>query len=253
MTDLSERNRGRSDEPSLAELAGLREATYRLFGLLFQPPSDEQLAEVAVAADASRRRVDLARNFAFFRSWIDIVDSAGHLTEGDRERLQGEYVELFDLAVSHPPCPLHESAYLGGNGSLSGWIVSDVERSYAAGGLALSASAKGEHADHAGLELEFMALLCAREGRSWDSGQAEEADGLLGLERSFLERHPRRWLPRLTRRLRSVAPQQSLYRRVAEAAVPFVVHDANLVAALGATDPASARDNGHRKGEWWRS
>lgn len=217
---------------SLAELAGLRRATYRLFGLLFHHPGEAQLAQLPRAAEEMRQYADLASDFAFYHSWLGVLDLAASLPGGDAPRLQEEYVGLFEVASSHPPCPLNESAYLGDKGRLAGWVMSDVERSYAAGGLALSGSAGDEPADHAGLELEFMSLLCAGEAEAWEAERAEQAADVLVLEKAFLEQHLRRWFPRLARRLRSVAAPESTYPRVADAALAFVVHDADLVGAL---------------------
>ncbi|KKL62647.1 hypothetical protein LCGC14_2183120, partial [marine sediment metagenome] len=69
---------------------------------------------------------------------------------------------------------------------------------------------------------------------------ADEATDSLTLQRTFLEQHLHRWFPQLARRLRSVATETSLYRRLADATLAFVVHDADLVGALVEEGLASA-------------
>lgn len=217
---------------SLAELAELRHGTYLLFGLLFHHPEDDQLADLVAAAEDMRRAGELARDFPFYRSWIGVLDRVMRRTEEEQRLLEEQYIDLFQVAVSHTPCPLYESAYVDRTGRLTGWITSRVEQSYAAGGLTLSASGNRELPDHAGTELEFMSLLCAQEAQAWGDGHVDEATGSLDLQKTFLEEHLRHWFPRLAQRLRLTAEPTSFYRRLADATLAFVVHDADLVGAL---------------------
>jgi DMSO reductase family type II enzyme chaperone len=146
-------------------------------------------------------------------------------------RLEAEYLDLFVLGGARPPCPLHESAHLDRGGRRRGLIAAGVERAYAEAGLAVSPSLDGELPDHVACELEFLAHLCAEEGRAWRSRRADRAALLLDRERRFLDRHLLRWFPSLARRVAASA-EGSFYVEVVEAAHAFLVHDRDLIGLL---------------------
>lgn len=224
---------GKADSSaSLADVATLRQQTYLLFGSLFYHPDDELLAKIAAAADELCRGDELARCFPFYRRWRTLLGSLAELTFDDLPKLQEEYVDLFQVATSHEPCPLYESAYLDRTGRATGWIVSQVERSYASAGVGLSAVAGGELPDHVGLEMEFMSVLCEREVAGRRDGEGDAVAETLVLERGFLEQHPARWVALLADRIRHTAAEDSLYPRLGSATAAFVAHDRDLLAAL---------------------
>jgi TorA maturation chaperone TorD len=114
-------------------------------------------------------------------------------------------------------------------------VAVDVERAYAAAGVALAVGA-GELPDHVALELEFLSHLCAREAKAWEARRLEEAIGLLGAEREFLGRHLLPWFPALLCTVRDAAAPSSFYCEVVEATHAFLVHESDLVVLLGERD-----------------
>ena len=56
--------------------------------------------------------------------------------------------------------------------------------------------------DHAAVELEFLAYLCAREAEYWQLSQFSAARNQRRFEHAFLQEHPGRWLPEVCWRLR---------------------------------------------------
>jgi TorA maturation chaperone TorD/NAD-dependent dihydropyrimidine dehydrogenase PreA subunit len=97
------------------------------------------------------------------------------------ERLRESYSSLFTSSL-RPYSDLYESAWL--RGLPMGPETVQVERVYRAAGLEIDGA---ELADHAALELAFLAYL---------AGKSEQ-----DLERSFIRMHPGRWLPALGHRL----------------------------------------------------
>ncbi len=224
------------DDLSLAELARLRQAAYRLFGALFLYPDESRLTALVVAAGALQEAGESLAIFPFFGSWQRLL-TALTLTPG-RGRghapltvdVQQEYVHLFLVNPDGPLCPPYESFYLDPDREAAGWIPAQLEREYATAGLMLSPRLK-EQPDHAAVELEFMAYLCDQEAQAWEEEVLEGAFQVLERQRAFLTGHLGRWFPAFTRRLTLVA-EESLYGVTAAAAHAFVHHDRDLVALL---------------------
>ncbi|MBW8059374.1 MAG: hypothetical protein FVQ78_03390 [Solirubrobacterales bacterium] len=214
---------------SLVEVAELREQVYLLLGLLFHHPDDVQLDGLTLLAGELRGKQELARDFAFQPALATLLYSLSGLTEARLRALRGEYAKLFQLAADRAPCSLYESAYVDRSGRLAGWVTSSVECSYAAAGFGLSELAGGELPDHAGLELEFMALLCGKEAEARRNGEEDAVLSALGAQRSFLHQHLARWLPEAARRVGRLAAPGSFYGRLADAARAYVLHDRGLV------------------------
>lgn len=217
-------------EASLADLAELRGTTYGLLGSLFLYPARDDLdGLVAAAADLLECGgfADELPFFARLRALLDLLPSSG----GEAlERLEQEYVDLFVLGVSQPPCPPYESAYVERGGRAQGLVCVEVERAYAASRLALAG--QGELPDHAALELGFLSLLCGEEEQAWREGEETQAVHCLRHQEEFHERHLRRWFPTFARRLERATAPGTLYRALADAAGAFVVHDRDLVHVL---------------------
>lgn len=222
---------------SLADVAKLRQQTYLLFGSLFYHPDDELVAKIAAAAGELGSMDELARDFPFHRQWSDLLGTLAGLSGEGASELRQEYVGLFRVSTAAPICPLYESAHLDRKGGQAGWIVAQVQKTYSAGGLGLSEMATGESPDHIGLELEFMSLLCEREGEARLDGRGDEVAETLVLEGSFLEQHLGRWLALLEDCIRRTAAEGSLYRQLGSATLAFVAHDRELVGALTTDSP----------------
>jgi len=217
---------------SLADLAQVRRGTYGLLSSLFlyQQGSDVDSC-VQLARDLTAVSKPLSA-FPFYGRLQSVLESLAEMTEEGAARLEEEYVDLFVLSVSHPPCALNESAYVDRTGRKGGVVVVDVERAYAAAGMALSPSAGGELPDHVALELDFLSHLCGQEAQAWQCLWPENATGILGVERRFLDRHLLSWFPAFVRRVSIAANPAGIYGELVEVAHAFVVHDRDLIGML---------------------
>lgn len=130
----------------------------------------------------------------------------------------------------------YQSAYLSRDGLLGGAEEARVRAAYAEGGFA----PKGE-GDHLGLELAYLAHLCAAEVEAAADG-VSVAD-LQALQRRFLAEHVLRWLPAVV-----VAFERAgcpLYARVSAVALELAVSHGAAVevapslpgAPIGLDDP----------------
>lgn len=225
--------------PRLADLAEVRDATYRLFGSLLLGPTDSKGLEplLDLAAELRGRR-DVVRSFPFFPSWRAALDAL-ELAARDGGGLTEERVRLFQLGGA--PCPPYEAAYLDPSGFERGAMAVAVERVYAEAGVSLSPSS-GELPDHGGLELEFMSLLCAEEATAWRAADTVQAQGWLRREAAFLDGHLLRWFPSFARDVRLATGKESFYGRLAEAIQALVVHDRDLAGALLERRPAASEE-----------
>ncbi len=220
--------------PSRIGLARLRQGLYRFIAAGLLPPDQERIAALASAIAVIETSV--IDGFAFATWWRPlgaVLD--GPPSVGD---LEADYVRLFEAGVSEPPCPLVESAYLPLPRGPGAFLV-DLDREYRRFGLAANPLVSLP-VDHAVLQLEAMAALCAREDEATDRGEDAEARRVLGEEERFLERHLARWFPVMARRGAMVAGG-GFYGTLLTAARAFVHHDRHLVATLAA-DRGLARD-----------
>jgi TorA maturation chaperone TorD len=218
----------RSDEGiGLADLAEVRQATYRLFGsLLLSPAGEERSRTLASDARQLRARSDLVSSFPLYPSWRGVLDD---LLGTERSQLEEEHVRLFQLGGPSLLCPPYESTYLDASGFDRGALLVRVERAYAQAGVELGA---GERADHIGLELQFLSLLCEDEATAWLAHDPEEASAALRRQQAFLDGHLLRWLHSFVRGVREVADEAGFYRSLAVALRAFVLHDRDLVEAM---------------------
>lgn len=114
------------------------------------------------------------------------LESLGAVPASSLPTLQARFASLF-AGPGRPRFWLYESAWL--NGRLLGPETFAVEKLYRLAGLAMP-RANAELADHASLELAFLAHL-----------SAVEQDAAMPAERQFIEQHAGRWLPGLGRAL----------------------------------------------------
>jgi TorA maturation chaperone TorD len=224
-------SRDGSGRGSLADLAQARRGTYGLLGSLSLYPEANGVDWQVRLARALRDGSGPLRGFPFYPRLRSVLDSLAGMSEEESARLEEEYVDLFVLGVSHPPCPLHESAYVDRTGRNSGLVMVAVERAYAAAGTALSPPG-GDLPDHAGAELGFLSHLCAQEAQAWKARRPAEAVGLLRSQKQFLDQHLLRWFPMLLRRVSGSVGPTCIYRDIVDAAHAFVVHDRDLIGLL---------------------
>jgi TorA maturation chaperone TorD len=221
----------RPEEPvGLADLAGVRQATYALYGALYRGPIAAARLETASAAAAElRQQENRVRCFSFFPGWRSVLDALTGLDAEARASLGEEHVRLFQVGALSSLCPPFEAAYLDPSGFERGIRAVGVERAYARAGVTVS---PGELPDHVGLELEFVSLLCAEEAEAWRALDEPRALESLRLQASFLDEHLLRWLPAFVRSVHSAASEGSFFVRLADATRAFVVHDRELARAI---------------------
>ena len=78
--------------------------------------------------------------------------------------------------------------------------------------------------DHIALELEFMGTMATRAAAATRAGNADEAQRLAGVQRSFLADHLCVWVPTFTRDMRYFS-QSDLYYALADLLEGFVALD----------------------------
>lgn len=131
------------------------------------------------------------------------------------DELQGEYVRLFDVGPGRPPCPLYEGSHR--NGRMK--IMEELVRFFEHFGLRPH---PGDQPDHLCAELEFMHYLAFKEAAALS--RQGRAMAFVLAQHDFLERHLRRWLPRLRARLEGLEPPP-FYRALCRLADDLVAHD----------------------------
>ncbi len=205
------------------QVAATRSQLYQLLGSAFAFPDEELHAAI--------REGELARALATLCGRLphhlggDLFAGIETLQEPFSE-LESEYIRLFDVGPSGPPCPLYGGVYYGDRMK----IMEDATRFFNFFGLRLSQEIR-ELPDHVTTELEFMHYLTFREAEVRQRG--ENPGSLLRAERDFLDRHLCRWLPMLRQRL---AKQETLafFPALVRFAHTFVAADRDHAAAEAA-------------------
>lgn len=129
-------------------------------------------------------------------------------TGGDLDLARSEYVELFDRGDGRTP--LYETEYGRMRGMSKGTELSDINGFYLAFGLAPDdGPAQQEMADHIAVELEFYAVLLARQAALLEAADAEGADIVEDARRKFLVDHLGRLAPAIAQRENVI--QSALY------------------------------------------
>ncbi len=226
MKRLSRMHRGQH----LSDLVRLRQAAYRLFGAMLLSPNEERLRAVSTVAGELDRHSGAMASFPVYPQWKRLMRSLSALDGPRLGELGEEYVRLFMHHPERTPCLPYESVYVDPGGQAVGWVTTMVEREYAAAGLSLSPSLK-DLPDHAAVELEFMAYLCAQEVSAWERESLTEGIRALELQASFLERHLARWLPQWATEVEALAGE-GIYSQVAATAGAFVGQDGDLLKVL---------------------
>lgn len=224
----------------LAYLALFRESTYRLLSQAFLYPEKQRLIVVSTTARQLRRQVGSMARFAFFGGWTRLLRFLEHLGQGDSGDIQGEFISLFVVNSGGIPCPPYESVHREPQGRLTGWLLAQVEREYAAAGLAPSPDL-GELPDHVAVEMEFIAVLCGWEAKAWEERSLARGLEALRAQKGFLDRHLAVWVREFAAQL-AVADGGGSYSVVGEGAQAFISHDSDLLEALLQTLPKHAEE-----------
>lgn len=128
-------------------------------------------------------------------SLAELVAAAGELGLGDAASALGDALRARDagsgVAAVHSRIfyqstpPPYETSHAGGSAA----ELADIAGFYRAFGVTLS----GDKPDHLVAELEFLALLLAKEARAVESGQAERAAVCADARARFLRDHLATW------------------------------------------------------------
>lgn len=176
---------------------------YRLLALGFAYPCVEFLEQVRSGSylhelkgnvQALSAPPELAESLSkMYEALSEVTDTIGVL--------EGEYTRLFARTVASPP---NESSY--GDMPTFGRAreMADVASFYAAFGFEVSPRIK-ELPDHVGMELEFMAVLWAKEAYAQEMGWQERAAICQEARGKFLQQHLGRWFPTFSEKVRTSA------------------------------------------------
>jgi DMSO reductase family type II enzyme chaperone len=134
--------------------------------------------------------------------------------EHDLDDLKREYSALFEVGSDGPPVPIREDLQTGQRSGTREGLV----RFYNYFNYSLSEKFAWAP-DHLSVQLEFMHFLCFQEASAESdalSYQLAQAD--------FLQRHPLKWVPKLTVGVEATSPG-SLYSGVVRTANAFLTRD----------------------------
>jgi TorA maturation chaperone TorD len=137
-------------------------------------------------------------------------------------------------------CPPYESSYYPAGLEQN---LADIAGFYRAFGLRVAPEAH-ERVDHIGSQLEFVAVLCAKEVRALQNDLTEQAEICRAARRAFLADHLGRWAPAFAARVKDKA-RLPLYPALTEALMALLTREAGelgvtLHAALPPTWVGSA-------------
>jgi TorA maturation chaperone TorD len=217
------------DADALARVAAQRGALYWLLAEFLLTHPDRSFVS------RLRRELSAGRNDPAsepFAAQLSAVCEA--LPEPDDvagiQALAVEHTRLFGgISPAYGPPPPYESVQRGAGVAGPAELAVAVASCYADAGLDPIDGAVP--ADHLGIELKFVALLCHREMEAWQRGRHGDAARALGLQRDFLDSHLLGWAPHYWRFVQARAEHVFL-RRVAAFSLDAVSGDRVLIDEL---------------------
>jgi TorA maturation chaperone TorD len=215
---------------SLADLAALRAGAYRAASEAFRYPEENRIQWIATASHELAQEQAAVAHFASSAAWQRLIDALDQLRRCPLAELQRHYVALFMVGDDDVLCPPYESVYREPHARPSGWLLARVEGAYRAATISPPAG-QGELPDHLAVELEFLALLAARESDAWEGRDAAAALEAQEHQSAFLRDHVVAWLPALVRKL-ARADRTGAYATVAAEVATFVQYDLDLLELL---------------------
>jgi TorA maturation chaperone TorD len=138
---------------------------------------------------------ELKEGFRTLRGYLQGL--ADRNLEEVRLELAAEYADLFLGIAGKPPHP-SESVYSSKEQLVMGKARDEVLDFYRKAGLE-KVKDFTEPEDHIALELSFMALLCQRTQDALEGNNKKKANEYLRIQKDFIEKHPARWVPQLTK------------------------------------------------------
>jgi len=219
-----------------ATLASYRSRVYGILAAAYNRLPDESFAEHLARLDTSGQEWP-----SELREGIDVIEGFSRASEGRPAKelateLAVERARLFrGLKPGYGPPPPYESVYVGSDGQPQMQATAAVAKSYAEAGAGLPEGLK-EQPDYIGLELDFMRHLTEKEARAWAEGNRDEAARIVEQERSFLEEHLARWVPRFCEVMDGAA-RLDYYRGIARMTGRFVQDEARSARAPQEVEP----------------
>ena len=208
------------DVRSPAVQAGARSHVYgRLAEILAFPTA--KLADALASGEWLAEVAAMASHLPF--DW-PLADGDGVLNGGSitQERMEAEYIRLFEVGAGRPFCPLYEGSHRSGRMK----IMEELVRFYEHFGLLAAA---GDQPDHVCAELEFMHYLAFKQAAAISAGA--DAGGLMLAQKEFIERRLCRWLPQVAALVAS-AEAARFYRPATALASEFCRLDLGWLKAM---------------------
>ena len=188
--------------PGLAEDMRAREQMYRLIAGLYRRELEDADLDALHGAlfPADSGSADMDRGFELIATYMS------NLWCESVEELRVDYARCFvghgqdTYGAAFP----FENVYTSKKRLLMQDARDEVLAIYRASGLDKDESWR-EGEDHIALELEFMATMAQRCADALESGDTKAAGSLLQTQRNFLSDHLLRWVPLMTKELRTFA------------------------------------------------
>lgn len=216
----------------LVAMAEDRSRIYWMLSRLFLVPPDAELLGTLAAA-----RIDASGNAGAID--VALVELRAGMASTDLDALRIEHLRLFGgVREGYGPPPPYESLYR--EGRMFGESTESVISHYRANGVSL-ADEPAAPEDHLGLELKYVALLCHRESRLWQDGDAAGGIRVLEAQHAFVEQHLHAWVPAYCLKLHDETGS-SFYRAVARLTSAAIEFDARQVADMVSELTGTAND-----------
>lgn len=148
--------------------------------------------------------------------------------EGNFEDIKQEYHNLFLVPLDKYLTP-YESVHREGMMMRAPYLrVCEI---YKSAGVDFSNLDGRLTADHIGVELDFMRVLCEKEASRWKEKDISSVKGILELEERFLSDHLTAWIGDFCKKMEAMA-EIDLFRGIARITLEHVLRDRKDVKAL---------------------
>lgn len=166
------------------------------------------------------------------RGYADIAEYLRHRDTGTRQELACDYARIFLGAGSYDElaAPPYESVYTSEERLLMQQARDEALACYRAEGLDLGADNTTPE-DHAGFELQFMALLAQRSNDALKAGDTARYAELLERQGAFFDGHIANWFPAFADDIERWA-KTGFYRGVAQLARGLVDSEREVLSDL---------------------
>ncbi len=213
------------NEGDILAVNGARADFYRfLSGLLLHELTQEQIDALAVADLVAEG--ELGEGYALMQSHLR------HRDTGTRQELACDYARVFLGAGNYDSitAPPYESVYTSPERLLMQEARDQVVSCYRAEGLDLPAENTTPE-DHAGFELQFMALLAERSNEALEAGDLNRFAELVARQTTFFDGHLAVWLPEFAADVERFSTT-GLYRGVSHLLRGLVASETEVLADL---------------------